>query len=537
MNLDHLLAPNFEPGQTAFRLVTTEGVRRETCGGRTLLRVEPAALQQLAREALADINFLLRTKHLEQWAAMLDDPAASENDRFVAAALLKNAAIAAEGFLPSCQDTGTATVIGCKGEAVFTGADDAAVLEAGIRETYAGRNLRYSQAAPLSMFEEQNTRSNLPAQIELYAAPGDQYRFLFVAKGGGSSNKTMLFQETKALLNESSLTQFLREKVRALGVAACPPYHLGLVIGGTSPEMNLKLLKLATAGALEHLPRQADGKGGPFRDEAWEKRLVEIAAETGLGAQFGGRHLALDARVIRCARHAGSCPVSLGVSCSAHRNAFARISPDGVFLEQLDTNPGRFLPRALAVLEGRLGASATGRIQLDRPMPEILAQLARCSAGKLVLLSGPLIVARDAAHARFYELLKAGRPLPDYLARHPIYYAGPARTPNGRVIGSFGPTTAQRMDVYLPEFMARGLSMVTLAKGNRAPSVTAACREHRGFYLGTIGGAAALIAQENIVREEVLDYADLGMEAVRRIEVRDLPAFILVDDQGNQLTR
>jgi len=425
--------------------------------------------------------------------------------------------------------------VACKGEAVVTGADDSQEIEAGIREAYIGNNLRFSQAAPLSMFEEQNTRTNLPAQIDLHAAPGEQYRFLFVAKGGGSSNKTALFQETKALLNERSLTQFLREKVRALGVAACPPYHLGLVVGGTSPELNLKLLKLATTGALDHLPRMADGSGQPYRDETWEARLVEIAAETGLGAQFGGRYLALDARVIRCARHAGSCPVSLGVSCSAHRNALAHIDVHGVFLEQLDANPARFLPHALTVLDRRIGSAATARIHLGRPMAEIRTQLSRCPAGTLVLLSGPMIVARDAAHARFYELLKAGGQLPDYLAQHPVYYAGPAQTPAGRAIGSFGPTTAQRMDVYLPEFMARGLSLVTLAKGNRAASVTAACRDYRGVYLGTIGGAAALIAQEHVVRDEVVDYADLGMEAVRKIEVCDLPAFVLVDDKGNQL--
>ena len=536
MDLARILDTNFQPGRTTFRQVARDGVHVETCAGRNVVHVDPAALQRLAREALHDINFLLRTHQLEQWAGILDDPAASDNDRFVAAALLKNAAIAAEGILPTCQDTGTATVVACKGEEVATGADDAESLESGIREAYAGCNLRFSQVAPLSMFEERNTRSNLPAQIDIHAAKGSQYRFLFIAKGGGSSNKTALFQETKALLNEPSLTKFLREKIRALGVAACPPYHLGLIVGGTSPELNLKLLKLATAGALDHLPRSGDGSGFPYRDETWEARLVEIAAETGLGAQFGGRHLALDARVIRCARHAGSCPVSLGVSCSAHRNALAYINPDGIFLEQLDANPARFLHRALDVLQRRIGSAATGHIRLDRPMTEILGQLSRYRAGSLVLLSGPMIVARDVAHARFYQLLKSGGPVPEYLARHPIYYAGPAQTPAGHVIGSFGPTTAQRMDVYLPEFMARGLSLVTLAKGNRAPSVTTACRDHGGFYLGTIGGAAAMIAQEHVVRDEVVDYAELGMEAVRRIEVRDLPAFIIVDDQGNQAT-
>lgn len=537
MDLAGILNGSFETGRTTFRLIAREGVRVETRAGRSVLHIEPAALRRLAREAFRDISFLLRTHQLECWEAILDDPAAADNERFVAAALLKNAAIAAEGWLPMCQDTGTATVVACKGEGVVTGADDVQELEAGIREAYADSHLRFSQVAPLAMFEERNTGSNLPAQIDIHATAGSQYRFLFVAKGGGSSNKTALFQETKALLNEHSLTAFLREKVEALGVAACPPYHLGLVVGGSSPELNLKLLKLATAGALDHLPRTADGTGQPYRDEAWEARLVQIAAETGLGAQFGGRHLALDARVIRCARHAGSCPVSLGVSCSAHRNALAYVGPEGIFVEQLDSDPARFLPRALETLDRMTGSPAGHRIHLDRPMEEIRDQLSRCPVGAMVLLSGPLIVARDVAHARFYELLKTDQPLPEYLSRHPIYYAGPAETPPGHVIGSFGPTTAQRMDVYLPEFMARGLSLVTLAKGNRAPSVTAACQSHGGFYLGTIGGAAALIAREHIVESEVVDHADLGMEAVRRIEVRDLPAFLLIDDQGDHLYR
>ncbi len=533
MDLAHIFQKNFA-GKTAFRRIECDGVRRESCAGRNVLRIEPDVLRQLAREAFYDVSFFLRTSQLESWAGVLDDPAASANDRFVVAALLKNAALSAEGILPLCQDTGTATIVGFKGESVFTGGDDAAELAAGIRETYATRFLRFSQTAPLSMFEERNTGDNLPAQIDIYAASGDEYQFLFLAKGGGSSNKTSLFQETKALLNEESFTIFLREKIKALGVAACPPYHLGLVVGGTSPELNLKLLKLATAGALDHLPGDAEGSGEPYRDRTWERRLLEIAAQTGLGAQFGGKYLALSARVIRCARHGGSCPISLGVSCSAHRNALARINADGVFLEEFDHNPARFLPQALAVLQRAAGAAAAA-IDLDRPIGEVCRLLSHYRPGALVLLSGTMIVARDAAHARFNALLQEGRPLPEYLLRHPIYYAGPAETPPGHVIGSFGPTTAQRMDGYLAEFMARGASLITLAKGNRSATVTEACRAHGGFYLGTIGGAAALLAKENILASEVLDYPDLGMEAVRRIRVKNLPAFVIVDDKGNNL--
>jgi fumarate hydratase class I len=534
MQLEKIFAANFHSGKTEFRRIPSDGIRVETFDHRKILRIEQEALRLLAKEAFGDISFFLRTSHLEGWAAVLDDPAASDNDRFVAAALLKNAALSAEGVLPLCQDTGTATVVAFKGESVFTGGNDAAALESGIRETYATRNLRFSQAAPLSMFDERNTGDNLPAQIDIYSASGEEYRFLFLAKGGGSSNKTSLFQETKALLNEESFEKFLREKVRSLGVAACPPYHLGLVVGGTSPELNLKLLKLATAGALDHLPEKANGDGGPYRDRHWERRLLEIAAETGLGAQFGGKYLALSARVIRCARHGGSCPVSLGVSCSAHRNALARIAADGVFLERFDRDPARFLPKALEVL-GRVESASTATIDLDRPMADVSRTLSQYPTGAMVLLTGTMIVARDAAHARFHQLLKEGRPLPDYLLRHPIYYAGPAETPPGHVIGSFGPTTAQRMDGYLPDFMSRGASLVTLAKGNRSAIVTESCRRHGGFYLGTIGGAAALLAKENIVENELLDYPELGMEAVRKIKVKNLPAFLIVDDKGDNL--
>jgi fumarate hydratase class I len=534
MDLASLFGKNFTSANASFRRIDVEGISLESHGSRKILHIEPTVLRRLAAEAFCDINFLLRTHHLEGWAAALDDPSSSANDRYVCAALLKNAALAAEGILPLCQDTGTATVVGLKGESVFTGVDDAAELTCGIQETYATRNLRFSQFAPTSMFDERNSGDNLPAQIDLYATTGGEYQFLFVAKGGGSSNKTSLFQETKALLNEESFAKFLKEKVKALGVAACPPYHLGLVVGGTSPEFSLKMLKLATAGALDHLPEKAEGDGQPYRDRVWEQRLLEIAAETGLGAQFGGKYLALSARVIRCARHGGSCPVSLGVSCSAHRNAIARIGADGLFLEAFDKNPARFLPKALGILQQSEGTSSPS-IDLDRPMQEVCRTLSQYASGTLVLLDGTMIVARDAAHARFYQLLKENLPLPEYLKRHPIYYAGPAETPPGYVIGSFGPTTAQRMDGYLAEFMSHGASLITLAKGNRSAAVTEACRAHGGFYLGTIGGAAAILAKENIVQSEILYYPDLGMESVRRIRVKNLPAFIIVDDKGGNL--
>jgi fumarate hydratase, class I len=564
MNIHQAFNANFEYQRTPLTLLSREGVHLETVAGRRLLRIEPAVLQRLACQALHDVNFFFRSSHLEAWAAILDDPAASENDRFTAAALLKNAAIAAQEVLPACQDTGTANVVAFKGESVWTGGDDAADLEKGIRQAYAAGSLRASQVAPLSMFEERNTGSNLPAQIDIYAGPGETYRFLFLAKGGGSSNKTAFFQETKALLNEESFSKFIADKVRALGVAACPPYHLALVVGGTSPEFNLKLLKLASAGALDDLPDRPDGSGTPYRDAVWEQRLLNIAAETGLGAQFGGRHLALSARVIRCGRHAGSLPVSLGVSCSAHRNALAQITADGVFLETLDRDPARFLPKALAVLEKRLDANAAPLIRLNRPLSEICRGLGNYPVGTLVRLSGTMILARDAAHARWHTLLQHGDPLPEYLLRYPIFYAGPAgadksraesrepraeseiSTPNSQPstlysqlstlpFTSLGPTTAQRMDGYLDELMARGASLVTLGKGNRTPSAAAACKTHGGFFLATLGGAAALLPREHIAFSEVIDYADLGMEAVRRVEVRDLPVIIVIDDKGMNL--
>ena len=522
------------------------GVRWEESGGRRVLGIDPGLLSRLAFEAFRDVNFLFRTPHLEQWAAILGDPRASENDRYVAAVLLRNAAISAEGVLPACQDTGTAAVIGMKGEDVRTGADDEQLIAAGVREAYATCNLRFSQVAPVSLFEEEDTRSNLPAQIDIYSAPagspgGAEYRFLFIAKGGGSANKTAFFQETKALLNEASLEKFLREKVRALGTAGCPPYHLAAVIGGSSAEENLKILKLATAGALDAAPFFGEVRAGappepgqPFRDAGGEERLVSYARETGFGAQFGGAFLALDARVVRLARHAASLPVSIGVSCSAHRNALARVGDDGAWIEDFDRDPSRFLPRALPVISRATGGAA--RVDLDRPIREVCAELSRYPVGTLVLLSGPMAVARDAAHARLARMLREGQPLPRWLSAHPVYYAGPARTPPGGVIGSFGPTTAQRMDPYVRSFQSRGASLVMLAKGNRSAEVAESCREFGGFSLGTIGGAAAVIARENIVREQILAFPELGMEAVRRIEVRDLPAFVVIDDKGNTLS-
>lgn len=519
--------------KTRYRRLETGPVRRETWKNREFLSVDPGALKRLAEEAFHDLAFFLRGAHLEKLSAVAANPDSSSNDRYVAESLLKNAAISAEGLLPMCQDTGTATVVAWKGEGVLTGTDDAGVLTRGVFDAYANNYLRYSQVSPRSMFDEADTGTNLPAQIDISAVPGGEYRFLFVAKGGGSANKTSLFQESRALLNPEALEKFIREKVAALGVAACPPYHLALVVGGLSPEMNLKTLKLATTGLLDGMPGVGDGgKPEGYLDREWSRKLLDAARESGLGAQFGGGNLALDARVIRLPRHAGSCPVSIGVSCSADRNLLAKITAEGVFLEEPERNPAA---RFAAAVHASAGVSAAGgiRIDLQRPMEEIIRELSGLRAGDLVLLSGPVVVARDIVHARLYEMLKEGRGLPDYFSDHPVYYAGPAKTPPGYAIGSFGPTTAQRMDSYLPDFMAAGASRVTLAKGNRSPAAAAACRAHGGFYLGTIGGAAALLAEDNITASRVLDFPELGMEAVRLIEARDFPAFILVDDKGN----
>ncbi len=514
---------------TAYRLLSREGVSTATFAGHEILQVESGALAFLAQQAFHDCSFMLRTKHLQQVAAILNDSEASANDRYVALTLLKNAEIAAQGILPFCQDTGTAIIIGKKGQQVWTGSNDAEWLSRGVYECYTKENLRYSQTAPLDMWNEVNTSTNLPAQIDLYASEGAQYEFLFVAKGGGSANKTFLFQETKALLNPKSLEKFIAEKMGYLGTAACPPYHLTFVIGGTSAETCLKTVKLASTKYLDTLPTTGNEHGRAFRDVELEQRVLTLAQQTGIGAQFGGKYFALDVRIIRLPRHGASCPVGLGVSCSADRNIKGKITRDGIFLEQLETDPGRFIPAA----ERTLKPSHAVRIDLNLPMADILAELSHHPVTTQVLLSGPMIVARDIAHAKLKERIDTGQGLPDYLKQHPVYYAGPAKTPRGYASGSFGPTTAGRMDTYVDQFQSLGGSMIMLAKGNRSPQVTAACKKHGGFYLGSIGGPAAILAKENIKKVEVLEYPELGMEAVWKIEVQDFPAFILVDNKGN----
>jgi fumarate hydratase class I len=517
------------PDKTAYRLLSKEGVSTGVFEGREVLRVQPEVLSFLAQQAFHDCAFLLRTAHLKQVAAILGDPEASDNDRYVALTLLKNAEIAAEGILPMCQDTGTAAIVGKKGQGVWTGADDAEWLSRGVYECYTKENLRYSQVAPLDLWREVNTGTNLPAQIDLYATAGSDYEFLFVAKGGGSANKLLLFQETKALLNPASLEKFIAAKLPYLGTAACPPYHLVFVIGGTSAEQCMKVLKLGTTRYLDGLPTSGNEHGRAFRDLEWEAKVLDIARKSGIGAQFGGKYFALDARVIRLPRHGASCPVAMGVSCSADRNIKGKITRDGIFLEELERNPGQFIPEASRTLKD----GSIVPIDLNRPMPEILAQLSRHPVTTRLSLTGTLIVARDAAHAKLKERLDAGKGLPDYIKHHPVYYAGPAKTPTGYAAGSFGPTTAGRMDSYVDLFQSQGGSMVMLAKGNRSQVVTAACKRHGGFYLGSIGGPAAILAKENILKVEPLEYPDLGMEAIWKIEVKDFPAFILVDDKGN----
>jgi len=514
---------------TAYRLLTTEFISTAAFAEHEILRIEPEALAFLAQHAIRDCSFLLREKHLKQVAAILDDPRASANDRYVALTMLRNAEVSAEGILPFCQDTGTATVIAKKGQRVWTGANDAEYLSKGIYQAYTGENLRYSQTVPLDMYTEVNSGTNLPAQIDLYATEGAAYEFLFVAKGGGSANKTFLYQETKALLNPRSLEAFIVDKMKHLGTAACPPYHLVVVVGGTSAEACLKTVKLASAKYLDHLPARGNELGQAFRDLELEGRILHAAEECGIGAQFGGRYFALDMRIIRLPRHGASCPVGIGVSCSADRNIKARIDRTGVWLEQLETNPGRFIPAGQRTVSGE----AIVRLDLNRPMPEILAELTRHPVTTRLSLSGTLVVARDIAHAKLKERVDAGQGLPDYFRRHPIYYAGPAKTPRGLPSGSFGPTTAGRMDSYVDLFQSLGGSLVTIAKGNRSRQVTDACKKHGGFYLGSIGGPAAILAKENIRKVELLEYPELGMEAIWKIEVEDFPAFILVDDKGN----
>ncbi len=523
--------PIFEHGEdeTEYRFLGDDHVSTIEVDGREILKIEPAALERLAAEAIRDVSHLLRTSHLKQLAKILEDPEASDNDRFVAVTLMKNANIASGMVLPSCQDTGTAIVVGKKGQDVWVDGHDEEALSRGIFKTYTETNLRYSQVAPLSMYEEKNTGTNLPAQLDLYATRGDEYEFLFITKGGGSANKTFLFQETKALLNPESIQEFFAEKIKLLGTSACPPYHLAVVIGGTSAEATLKTVKLASCHALDHLPTSGNEHGRAFRDPELEAEILELTRKVGIGAQFGGKYFCHDVRVIRMPRHGASCPVGIGVSCSADRQIKARITKQGLFLEQLETDPARYMPDLVAHELTRDPV----RIDLDRPMEEIRAELSRHPVTTQLSLSGTIIVARDIAHAKLKERLDAGEDLPQYFKDHPVYYAGPAKTPEGHVSGSFGPTTAGRMDSYVDLFQSRGGSMVMLAKGNRSKAVTDACERHGGFYLGSIGGPAAILAQDNIKKVEIQEYEELGMEAIWRIEVEDFPAFIVIDDKGN----
>lgn len=512
---------------TQYKKLTSDYIKIEQLGDREILTVDPKGLELLAEKAMEDVSFMLRSAHLQSLRNIIEDPEATDNDRFVAYNLLQNAAVAVEGALPSCQDTGTAICVAKKGENVYTGVDDAEHLSQGIYNTFHNKNLRYSQVVPLTMFDEKNSGSNLPAQIDIYAKKGDSYEFLFLTKGGGSANKTFLYQKTKSLLNEKSLTEWIKTSILDLGTAACPPYHLALVIGGTSAEATMAAVKKASAKYYDNLPTTGDETGRAFRDLEWEKKIQKICQESAIGAQFGGKYLTHDVRVIRLPRHAASCPVGMGVSCSADRNIKAKITKDGIFLEQLETNPARFLPETPPHLEKAV------EIDLNKPMPEILAELSKYPIKTRLKLNGTLIVARDIAHAKIKELLDAGKPMPEYFKNHPVYYAGPAKTPEGMPSGSFGPTTAGRMDVYVDEFQSHGGSMVMLAKGNRSKDVTDACKKHGGFYLGSIGGPAAILAKENIKSVEVVDFEELGMEAVRKIEVKDFPAFIITDDKGN----
>ncbi len=515
--------------EITYRKITDDYVSTFEAGERRFLKVDPEGLRLLTAEAMRDIAHLLRPDHLAQLALILEDPEASANDRFVAVELLKNANIAAGGVLPGCQDTGTAIIWGTKGERVVTDVDDAEVISRGVFDTYQTSNLRYSQLAPLTMFDEENTGNNLPAQIEIYSAPGEEYKLVFMAKGGGSANKSFLFQETKALLNPTNLTKFLDEKLRTLGTAACPPYHLAVVIGGTSAEHALQTAKYASAKYLDTLPTAGSETGHGFRDLEWEQRILELTRQFGIGAQFGGKYFCHDVRVVRLPRHGASCPVAIAVSCSADRQAFAKITADGIFLEQLEEDPAKYLPETLETdLSGAVVA-----IDLNRPMSEIREQLSKCPVRTRLSLTGTLVVARDIAHAKIQERLDAGEAIPDYLKTFPVYYAGPAKTPEGYASGSFGPTTAGRMDSYVESFQAAGGSLVMLAKGNRSPQVIEACKTHGGFYLGSIGGPAARLAKDSIRKVEVLEYPELGMEAVWKIEVEDFPAFMVIDDKGN----
>lgn len=514
---------------TEYYLLTKDGVSVETCHGKEVLVVEPEALTHLANTATRDVAFMLRREHNEMVAKILHDPEASENDKYVALTMLRNAEVACKGQLPFCQDTGTAIIVGKKGQQVWTGGGDEEALSLGVYKTYTEENLRYSQNAPLDMYKEVNTGCNLPAQIDLYAVDGMEYKFLFVAKGGGSANKTYLFQETKALLNPDTLVKFLVEKMKTLGTAACPPYHIAFVIGGTSAETNLKTVKLASTKYYDNLPTSGNEYGRAFRDVELEKVVLKAAQESGIGAQFGGKYFAHDVRIIRMPRHGASCPVGMGVSCSADRNIKAKITKDGLWIEKLDDKPGELIPEELR----QAGEGNVVKIDLNRPMKEILAELDKYPVATRLSLNGTIIVGRDIAHAKIKERLDAGEDMPQYLKDHPIYYAGPAKTPKGMASGSFGPTTAGRMDSYVDQFQSKGGSMIMIAKGNRSQQVTDACKAHGGFYLGSIGGPAAILAQNNIKKVECLEYPELGMEAIWKIEVEDFPAFILVDNKGN----
>ena len=514
---------------TEYYLLTKDGVSVETCHGKEVLVVEPEALTHLANTATRDVAFMLRREHNEMVAKILHDPEASENDKYVALTMLRNAEVACKGQLPFCQDTGTAIIVGKKGQQVWTGGGDEEALSLGVYKTYTEENLRYSQNAPLDMYKEVNTGCNLPAQIDLYAVDGMEYKFLFVAKGGGSANKTYLFQETKALLNPDTLVKFLVEKMKTLGTAACPPYHIAFVIGGTSAETNLKTVKLASTKYYYNLPTSGNEYGRAFRDVELEKVVLKAAQESGIGAQFGGKYFAHDVRIIRMPRHGASCPVGMGVSCSADRNIKAKITKDGLWIEKLDDKPGELIPEELR----QAGEGNAVKIDLNRPMKEILAELDKYPVATRLSLNGTIIVGRDIAHAKIKERLDAGEDMPQYLKDHPIYYAGPAKTPKGMASGSFGPTTAGRMDSYVDQFQSKGGSMIMIAKGNRSQQVTDACKAHGGFYLGSIGGPAAILAQNNIKKVECLEYPELGMEAIWKIEVEDFPAFILVDNKGN----
>ena len=518
-----------QPDSTEYRLVTREGVSVEKTALGEFLRVDASAITRLTAEAMRDIAHFLRPGHLQQLANILSDPEASDNDRFVALDLLKNASIAAGGVLPMCQDTGTAIVKAKKGQFVMTSGSDDAAISRGIYDTYLTSNLRYSQLAPLSMYEEANTCTNLPAEIKIAAVDGDEYKFLFIAKGGGSANKSYLFQETKALLNEKTLLPWLFEKMKTLGTAACPPYHLAVVIGGTSAEYAVEVAKLASTRYLDSLPTSGSKAGHGFRDLDLEQKVLHLAQQTGIGAQFGGKYFCHDVRVIRLPRHAASCPVAMAVSCSADRQALGKITRDGVFLERLETDPAHFLPE---VTHDDLSDHVV-QIDLNRPMADIRKELSKYPVKTRVMLTGPMVVARDIAHAKLKERLETTGTLPDYFKDHCVYYAGPAKTPEGYASGAFGPTTAGRMDSYVAEFQKAGGSFVMLAKGNRSRQVTDACKEFGGFYLGSIGGPAARLAQDCITKVEVLEYSDLGMEAIWKIEVRDFPAFIVIDDKGN----